>query len=196
MRATTMTQVAISADKRSAAPTTRVIAAFARRTVSWTVIGAVMLVLAVTVVGPRLAGAHAYAILTGSMQPTLPPGTLVVVKPTDPDSIGIGSVITYQLESGKPTVVTHRVVAQGVDGHGHFVYWTKGDANSAVDQPPVRPVQVRGRLWYSVPYAGYATQLLTGSQRALLLSFAIGGLVAYSVAMFAGAARDRRRAAT
>ena len=46
--------------------------------------------------------------LTSSMEPGLPPGTLVIVKPIDPVDVRIGTVITYQLESGKPTVVTHR----------------------------------------------------------------------------------------
>jgi signal peptidase I len=189
-----MTPHAVSAPERDARPASRGIAVFAIWTASWAVIGAVAVLLAVGLVVPRLAGAHPYAIETGSMTPTLPAGTLVVVKAAQAGDIGIGAVITYQVESGKPTVVTHRVVAQGVDGRGNFVYWTKGDANSAVDATPVRPVQVRGKLWYSVPYVGYLSVLLTRSQRTLLIYGAIAGLMAYAGAMFVGAARDRRRA--
>jgi signal peptidase len=191
-----MTGPAISASKHDARPASGGIAVFALRAASWAVIGSVAVLLAIGVVVPRIAGAQPYAILTGSMQPTLPPGTLVVTKPSDARSIGIGTVITYQVSSGEPTVVTHRVVAQGIDGNGDFVYWTKGDANSAVDTDPVRPVQVRGTLWYSVPYVGYANELLSRSQRTLLLYAVVGGLFAYAGAMFVGAARDRHRAAT
>ncbi len=59
---------------------------------------------------PRLGGATPYTVLTSSMEPEYPPGTLVVVRPVPIEEIGIGDVITYQLESGEPTVVTHRVV--------------------------------------------------------------------------------------
>ena len=50
--------------------------------------------------------------------PASAPGSVVVVRPVDPADIGVGSVITYQLESGEPEVVTHRVVEQGVERPG------------------------------------------------------------------------------
>jgi signal peptidase I len=191
----TMTAHAVSTPERDAHPASRGVAVFALRAASWAVIGSVAVLLAVGLVVPRLAGAQAYAIETGSMKPALPPGTLVVVKPVQADDVGIGAVITYQLESGKSTVVTHRVIAQGVDGDGDVLYWTRGDANSAVDAAPVRPVQVRGALWYAVPYVGYVGELLTRSQRTLLLYGTVAGLLIYAGAMFVGAARDRRGAA-
>lgn len=49
------------------------------------------------------------------MQPSLPRGSLVVVRPVDPADEGAGSVISYQLASGRDEVVTHRVVSQGLD---------------------------------------------------------------------------------
>ncbi len=58
----------------------------------------------------------------------------MVVRPVDPESIQTGDAITYQLESGKPAVVTHRVVSQGFDGNGEVVLRTKGDAN----EDPIR----------------------------------------------------------
>lgn len=149
--------------------------------------------LAAAVVVPRLAGATPYAVLTSSMEPTLPPGTLVVARPVATGDIGVGDVITYQLASGRPLTATHRVTAieQRLDGDRSFV--TQGDANAAADPEPVRPVQVRGELWYAVPYLGYAHRWLTGAQRATLTLVIVGGLSVYAVAMFAGAWRDRVR---
>jgi signal peptidase len=161
---------------------------------AWAVIGAAGLALAVSVVVPRIAGAQVYTIETGSMQPDLPPGSLAVVRPAEAEGLGVGDVITYQLRPGEPEVVTHRIVAQGVDGSGQFVFWTRGDANSAVDALPVRPVQVRGELWYSVPYLGYPGALLSAKQRSLALAAAVAGLLGYALAMLVSAARDRRRA--
>ncbi len=60
-------------------------------------------------------------------------------------------MITYQLESGRPTVVTHRVTGIGVDARGELRYTTQGDANSAPDVQTVRPVQVRARAGTPCP---------------------------------------------
>jgi len=151
----------------------------------------VLLVLGVLV--PRLGGAAPYTILTGSMQPGLPPGTLVVVKPVQPENVAIGTVITYQLESGKPTVVTHRVVRVGFDGTGQRIFSTQGDANNAPDAKPVLAAQIRGEQWYSVPYLGHLNNALSGGERAIA-GYVVGfGLLLYAALMFTGAARDRRR---
>ena len=186
-----------SIDTAADAPQTwRPLRRFLARMTAWTVIAGVALVVGSTVVVPRIGGGTSYTVLTGSMQPSLPPGTVVVVRPRPDASIGVGSVITYQLESGKPTVVTHRVVSQGVDGAGKPVWWTQGDANDAVDPAPVRPVQVKGEVWYSVPYLGYAGSIVSPGTRAGLVVVGGIGLLVYSGAMFVGAFRDRRSAVT
>lgn len=165
---------------------------WAGQVVAWTVILAVAALLMISLIIPKLAGATPYTILTGSMRPSLPPGTLVVVRPVDAHRIGVGDVITYQLRSGNPTVVTHRVVAQGLDRDGNPVFQLQGDTNNTPDQAWVKPVQVKGKVWYSVPYLGYATNFVTKWQRHLLTLVIAGGLLAYSTYMFAGAARSRR----
>ena len=166
---------------------------FARLVLAWVVILGAGGVLVVAVVVPWLAGATPYHVQTGSMRPSLPPGTLVVVEPVDPDEIGIGTVITYQIESGRPEVTTHRVTEVGINNvSGERTFRTKGDANDAVDADPVRPVQVRGRVWYAVPYVGRVNDLVRGP-RQLPLLVAVGGLAGYAAWMFIGAARDKRR---
>ena len=162
------------------------------RALSWMFVAAVGLALVVAVAVPRLAGAQPFTILSSSMEPRLPPGTLIVVRPVDPAKLGVGSVVTYQLHSGRPQVVTHRVHAQGVAMDGEPVFWTKGDANDAVDAAPVRAVQVRGELWYAVPYLGFAGRVLQPDVRRLLTLLAVLGLLGYAVAQFVGAARERR----
>lgn len=161
--------------------------------VAWLVVLSTAGVLTVAVLVPRLGGATPYTVLTGSMAPGMPPGTLVVAKPVDPEDIGIGTVVTYQLESGKPAVVTHRVVAVQQSVSGETTFTTQGDANDAPDEKPVRPVQIRGERWYSVPYLGYVNNVLNGQQRQVAVYVVAGGLLAYALLMFAGAARGRRR---
>lgn len=111
---------------------------------AWSCVVAVAAVLTVTVLVPRLAGATPYTVLTGSMSPGLPAGSLVVVRPVAPDAVGVGAVITYQLESGEPAVATHRVVAVETAINGDLAFVTQGDANEVADAEPVRPVQIKG----------------------------------------------------
>lgn len=165
---------------------------FLARVAGWVVILSALGVLAVSVVIPRLAGATPYTVLTGSMSPAMPPGTLVVVRPVAPEEIGIGTVVTYQLESGKPTVVTHRVVAQRFDGKGRPAFRTQGDANDVPDAKWVLPAQIRGERWYSVPYVGRASNLLTGEERQMGVYTAAALLIAYALVMLLGAVRDHR----
>lgn len=155
------------------------------------VILAALAVITVAVLIPRIGGATPYTILTGSMQPAMPPGTLVISKPTPVGDIGVGTVITYQLASGQPQVVTHRVVAVGEDRHGEPIFRTQGDANPTPDRAWVRPVQIKGERWYFVPYLGRVNTLITGGVHQSLLVAAVGGLLLYAAAMFIGAARDR-----
>ncbi len=166
---------------------------FVGQVVAWMAILTITTMVVVIVVIPRIAGAEPYTVLTTSMRPTLPPGTLVVVEPADPDSIGIGSVITYQISSGKHAVVTHRVVAMSWDRDGKPIWRTQGDANGAVDEGWVRAVQLKGVVWYSVPYLGWVNTLLTGEQRRLVSYVVAGTLLLYAGGMWSGAYRDHRR---
>jgi signal peptidase len=165
-----------------------------RQVAAWSVILLATAVLAIAVLVPRMAGATPYVILTGSMEPQMPPGTLVVVRSVDPGAITTGSVITYQLESGNPTVVTHRVRSVGLDAAGEWRFVTQGDANNDPDPRQVMPVQIKGERWYYVPYLGYVTSVTTGQQHQIALVVVVVGLLGYAAAMFLAAVRDRRRA--
>ncbi|NYJ01602.1 signal peptidase [Nocardioides thalensis] len=160
--------------------------------VAWSLILGVVAAVTVAVLVPRVAGGTPYSVLTGSMRPDYPPGTLVVVRPVAPEDVRSGDVITYQRESGSSTVVTHRVVTVSTSLTGEVTFTTQGDANDAVDPDPVRAVQVRGRLWYAVPHVGRVNQLLTGRQRRTTVYLAAGGLLGYAAYMFTGALRGRR----
>lgn len=154
------------------------------------------LVGALVIVVPAVSGATPMTILTGSMIPTYPPGTLIIVKPIDVHEISIGDPITYQLRSGEPEVVTHRVVAiSSVDGGTTFT--TKGDNNAVVDALPVQPAQIRGTVWYSVPYIGYVNTIVNGDNRAWVIPVIAVGLFSYAGWMLASgiaqSARRRRR---
>lgn len=163
------------------------------RLLSWTVTALLCAVVVGAVLVPRLAGATPYTVLTGSMTPAYPPGTLVVSRPVPAGDVRVGEVVTYQLRSGEPEVVTHRVVGLAYDGDGELRYRTQGDANEAPDAELVRPEQVRGEVWYSLPWVGRLGVLLSPGQHRLLVQLAAGGLLAYAAGLLWRAHRDRRR---
>jgi signal peptidase len=159
----------------------------------WLVLLVVAAFVAATVVVPRLAGAIAYTVTSGSMRPTLPPGTLIVTRPADPAALGIGNVITYQAASGHPAVVTHRIIEAGYAANGEITFRTRGDANGTNDPEPVREGQVRGELWYALPHVGHLNTWVAGRRRTALVYTVSALLLGYAGWMFVSAARDRRR---
>lgn len=122
----------------------------------------------IMVVAPMATGSHTYTVLTSSMAPKYAPGTFVVVKPTPFSDLQVGDIITYQIESGKPGVITHRITAVSSTQNGDRVFTTKGDNNSLEDATPVQQAQVQGKLLYAVPYVGFAAHAV-GEQRGKLL---------------------------
>lgn len=163
--------------------------------VSWAVlVGATVLIVGFVLV-PRLTGSTPYTVLTGSMIPSMPPGTTVVVKPLPFDEIQVGDVITYQLNSGEPEVVTHRVVGIDVTEDGLRLE-TKGDNNAAPDPSLVREEQVRGKVWYWLPVVGYFSSSITNDARggiAKVLGVGLLGYALVSVIVVAVRAPKRRR---
>lgn len=164
-----------------------------RTIVSWLLLFVAVAVLAALVVVPRIAGATPYTVLTGSMEPTLSPGTLIVVKPVPATELRAGDVITFQVESDNPAVNTHRITQVVYDAQGTPRFQTQGDANNVADRGLLVPGQIRGKLWYSVPYLGYANNALTGGSRQVLLTVAVGGLAVYALWMFGSSFAEGRR---
>jgi signal peptidase I len=120
--------------------------------------GAVLVVVvvaaAVAVAGvPAATGATALTVLSGSMEPSLPVGSTVVVRPRPATEIVAGDVVTFtdrDEAGGEARVVTHRVIA--VEPGPRFR--TKGDANDAPDPGVVEAADVQGVQWYVVPWVG------------------------------------------
>jgi signal peptidase len=164
---------------------------------SFGLLALVALIAVLVIALPMLTKSTPYTVLTGSMTPSYPAGTLVVVKPTDVQQIRIGDVVTYQIASNQPAVVTHRVIQiiEPTTASGTVSFITKGDANSLADAAPVKPVQVRGVVWYAVPYIGWVNNVVNGDARNVIVPIVAGGLFLYAGFMGASTIVDRRRKA-
>lgn len=150
----------------------------------------VLAAVAVLVVLPRVTGAQAMTVLSGSMTPGIPVGSVVLVRPVDPATLAVGDVATYQAEPGKAVYVTHRIVAIADEG-GVRRFTFKGDANRGADVLPVQAAQVRGKLWFHAPYLGHVRDRLhSNGVRVLLAVLLLGG---YAVAQLVSGLRERGR---
>ncbi|RZI92444.1 MAG: signal peptidase I [Microbacterium sp.] len=160
----------------------------------WLVIAAIV-AGAVVMVMPRLMGGATLTILTGSMQPTLNPGDVIAVTPVADADLRVGDVVTFQPVSGDPTLVTHRVV--DIDSSGvEPVFTTRGDANSADDEPIISD-QIQGRVLYTVPLLGWARTLL-GPAVPVIVAVVAGCLIAFGTVAVLRPSRPRssRKAST
>ena len=125
-----------------------------------TVLVALVVILALLLVGARLVGLQVFTVLSGSMEPTYHTGSLIYVKKVDPYTIEEGQPITFMLD--EDTIATHRVVGIVPDEDDPTVirFRTKGDANDAEDGSLVHYKNVIGTPIFSIPYLGYVADYI------------------------------------
>ena len=116
---------------------------------------AVLIGFAAVLLVPRALGMQSFAVLSGSMEPTIPTGSLVFAKAQG--SYAAGDIITFQDAGG--TVVTHRIVS--VDAAGACT--TQGDANNVADPHPVPSASIIGKVAFHLPYLGSLCEALKTS---------------------------------
>ena len=102
-------------------------------------ITALILVLYIGMQMMQWSGYEPYRILTGSMEPTLITGEIVLINTNDRDG-DVGDIIAFQLGEH---VVIHRIVEIASNGE----YKTKGDANPTEDFDTVGDTEMIGTLW-------------------------------------------------
>ncbi|MFJ8311894.1 MULTISPECIES: hypothetical protein [unclassified Streptomyces] len=145
---------------------------------------ALVAVVGVGAYGWFVHGMRYVPVLTGSMSPGTPAGSLAVTAPLDPADLEVGQIIAlrppapFAPEDGKP--VLHRVWKLDTQPDGHRSLQTKGDANAAEDswvlKVPPRGSASYAEVVYSVPRLGAVTQLLS-AVGPWGLAAALGGLM-------------------
>ena len=125
-----------------------------------TVLVALVVLLALLLVGARLFGLQVFTVLSGSMEPTYHTGSLIYVKKVDPYTIQNGQVITFMLD--EDTIATHRVVGIVPDEEDASVirFRTKGDANETEDGGLVHYKNVIGTPVFTIPYLGFVANYI------------------------------------
>jgi signal peptidase I len=116
-----------------------------------------VILLCIPLTIPRLFGCQIYHVISGSMEPAIPTGSVVYVKEVEADTIETNDVIAFYSDTDSGAIITHRVVSNRIVS-GEFV--TKGDANDAEDVTPVSYDRLLGKVVLSVPYLGAALALV------------------------------------
>lgn len=134
---------------------------------------------------PRYLGYEIYHVVSGSMEPEIPVGSILYVERVRAEEIAEGDVIAFQ---SRDSVITHRVV-KNRQVEGEFV--TKGDANAAEDMNTVPYGDLIGRVKCHFPLIGKIMVLYTSTAgKVYLIAFALCGAL---LNLLAGRLKDRSR---
>lgn len=154
------------------------------------VLGCVIAAITILMILPRATDGAALTVLTGSMTPQIPVGSVVMIRPVDPATLQVGDIATYQKKPGVESYITHRVVS--IDTSTSPASFTfKGDANRGEDVDPVPATAIRGEVWFHVPYLGAVRDALNGKAGLSLLAMLVLG--GYAVSQVWSALTDRRK---
>lgn len=120
--------------------------------------------------GYLTGGYRAYIVQSGSMEPAIPVGAVVIIKPSS--TYNAGDVITYS-QNGKNNV-THRIVETK---DGSFI--TKGDANEEADSVEVLADNIVGKSFLVLPYVGYLADFVKTPKGFVILVVIPASIVVY-----------------
>lgn len=116
----------------------------------------------------NLFGFRSYIILSGSMEPELQVGDMIVSKQAGAEQIQAGDIITFEDENG--AVITHRV-SDILINDGETFYQTKGDNNNAKDIGLVSVKEVKGKYAFKIGGAGRLAAKIMTPAGLLLIAF-------------------------
>lgn len=114
-----------------------------------------VIVLGVGLIGTQtsLLGNYELKIVqSGSMEPTIPTGSLVIVAPVE--QYQVNDVVTFGSGRVSEVPTTHRIVGDQIQ-NGELRYITKGDANEERDAGFLDPNKIIGKVVLSIPFLGY-----------------------------------------
>ena len=118
--------------------------------ISTVIIVLLVVIVALLIVSRLFFGIEVNAVVTGSMEPDLPIGSLIIVKSASYEDINIGDDITFSRE-GSSVLVTHRVI-QKSDETKEII--TQGIVNNTADSP-ISYADIKGKVIFSISLIGY-----------------------------------------
>jgi signal peptidase len=99
----------------------------------------------------KVASIRSFVVLTGSMEPTVPVGSIVYSQKSSTNAYDPGDIISFKNKND--LTVTHRIAGKKNSKSG-MMYQTKGDANNVTDTDSLPEDKVIGKVIFQVPYVG------------------------------------------
>ncbi|MFZ5827749.1 MAG: signal peptidase I [Bacillota bacterium] len=130
---------------------------------------------------PTLAGRKILNVLSGSMEPGISAGDVIIIRPLGPaEELKEGDVVTFKANekgASRQVLITHRIIGIVYVNEKPSAYVTKGDANDSKDLYPVSRDQVVGVYAGRIPYFGFVANFLK-TPLGIILLLVIPGLLA------------------
>jgi signal peptidase len=108
---------------------------------------------------PTIKGHKLLTVVSGSMEPAIHTGDVIIVAPVDAKEVRVDDIITYRSRDKSDMLITHRVMGI-LTINGQPSFQTKGDANDSVDDGFVSADRLIGHMVFRVPYFGYLTNFV------------------------------------
>ena len=132
---------------------------------------------------PSIGGNAPLIVLTGSMDPTIKAGDLIVTKKIDAKDVKVDDVISFfDPEGNGSSIVTHRVIGIEIDEtSGEIFFRTQGDNNDIADMTPVSEKNLVGRWegtrFWGLGYVVLFTQSTVGI--IVIIAVIVAGIFVY-----------------
>lgn len=150
----------------------------------------VLILACVPLTVPRMLGYNIYTVVSGSMEPEIPTGSLVYIDRIEPEEVQVGDVIAFYGATDGSSIITHRVVTNSTI-MSEFI--TKGDANEENDMNPIPYSHFIGKVALSVPKAGSMAQTFTSTKGKIAAASMIGvAIVFHLIAALLGGREERK----
>lgn len=104
---------------------------------------------------PSFLGIKTYVIISGSMEPNINIGDIVITK--DKEDLQVGDIISYRKGH---SVITHRISQVSYNENGEKIYKTKGDNNNTEDSEEISTADIEGKVVKVIPKLGKISLVL------------------------------------
>ena len=124
---------------------------------TWTAVAVIALIIFAVVLMLAI-GYRPAVVLTGSMEPTITPGDMIIYKGISEEDIKVGDILTFYMTQesmdNHSITYTHRVIAVKTDDLGQVAFQMQGDANETPDSILIPEERILGKVSVIVPWVG------------------------------------------
>jgi signal peptidase I len=149
----------------------------------WTVAGLLVALCCIIILAslPMFMGNRTLVILSGSMEPAIMKGGLVIAEPVPSKDLKVGDVIAFSPSADTQVPIVHRIAAIA-ERNGIHYYSTRGDANPNGDAAEISLPATSWRVATSIPLAGYVMFYAASTTgKVLLIAAPVAGLLILSL---------------